>query len=81
MAQAVPVIGAGAGAALNYAFIDYYQEMARVHFMIRSVERRSPDPSAVRACFSAIVREIQSRRRFRPGPKTAGPKTAGPKTV
>jgi hypothetical protein len=63
MAQAVPIAGAAAGGALNYAFIDYYQEMARVHFMIRGVERRAPDPSAVRPCFAAIVREIRSRRR------------------
>ena len=31
-AQAVPVIGALAGAATNYAFTSYYQEMARVYF-------------------------------------------------
>lgn len=64
MAQAVPIAGAAAGGALNYAFIDYYQEMARVHFMIRGVERRAPDPSAVRPCFAAIVREIRSRRKI-----------------
>jgi hypothetical protein len=63
LAQAVPVIGALSGAGLNFAFIDYYQEMARVHFAVRGVERRAVDPSAVRPCFSAIVREIQSRRR------------------
>ena len=31
-AQAVPVIGAVAGAATNYAYTSYYQEMAHVHF-------------------------------------------------
>lgn len=31
-AQAVPIIGAMAGAATNYAYTSYYQEMAHVHF-------------------------------------------------
>jgi hypothetical protein len=32
-AQAVPVIGALGGAAVNYAFIDHFQEVARAHFV------------------------------------------------
>ena len=67
LAQAVPIAGAVAGGALNYAFIDYYQELARVHFAVRGVERRAPDSSAVRPCFSAVVREIKSRRRVGSG--------------
>jgi hypothetical protein len=31
-AQAVPIIGAAAGAATNYVYTTYYQEMARVQF-------------------------------------------------
>lgn len=34
-AQAVPVLGAAAGAAVNYAFTGYYQQMAHVHFGLR----------------------------------------------
>ena len=34
-AQAVPVLGAVAGAATNYAYTSYYQEMAHVHFGLR----------------------------------------------
>jgi hypothetical protein len=34
-AQSAPVIGAVAGAAVNYIFTSYYQEMARVHFGLR----------------------------------------------
>jgi len=64
LAQAVPVAGAIAGGALNYAFIDYYQEMARVHFAVRGVERRAPDPSAVRPCFSAVVRTVREGRKI-----------------
>ena len=38
-AQAVPVIGAIGGAAVNYAFIDHFQEVARAHFTVRRLER------------------------------------------
>ncbi|PIE12601.1 MAG: protein EcsC [Rhodobacterales bacterium] len=34
-AQTVPVLGAAAGAAMNYAYTSYYQEMAHVHFGLR----------------------------------------------
>lgn len=40
-AQAVPVIGAAAGAATNYAFTSYYQEMARVYFGLRALARQN----------------------------------------
>jgi hypothetical protein len=39
-AQAVPIIGALGGAAVNYAFIDHFQEIARAHFTVRRLERR-----------------------------------------
>jgi EcsC family protein len=38
-AQAVPVIGALGGAAVNYAFIEHFQEIARGHFTVRRLER------------------------------------------
>lgn len=38
--QAVPVIGAAAGAATNLAFARYYQEMAHVHFGLRRLARQ-----------------------------------------
>lgn len=34
-AQAVPVVGAVAGAATNFAYTSYYQEMAHVHFSLK----------------------------------------------
>lgn len=34
-AQTVPVLGAAAGAATNYAYAGYYQQMAQVHFGLR----------------------------------------------
>lgn len=44
MAQAIPVIGAAMGATINVLFIDYYQKMARGHFILRRLERKySPE--------------------------------------
>lgn len=39
-AQAVPIIGAVAGATLNAMFTDYYQDMARGHFIIKRLEKK-----------------------------------------
>lgn len=38
-AQAVPLVGAFGGAAINTLFIDHFQEMGRGHFTIRRLER------------------------------------------
>jgi len=38
-AQAIPVLGAAGGAAVNYAFMDHFQTLARGHFTIRRLER------------------------------------------
>jgi hypothetical protein len=38
-AQTLPVVGALGGAAMNYAFIDHFQDVARGHFTIRRLER------------------------------------------
>jgi hypothetical protein len=38
-AQAIPLIGALGGAAVNYAFIEHFQEVARGHFTVRRLER------------------------------------------
>jgi hypothetical protein len=38
-AQSVPVIGAACGAAINYAFVDHFQSLARGHFTILRLER------------------------------------------
>ena len=37
--QTVPILGAAAGAGTNYAFVDYYVEMAHVHFGLRKLAR------------------------------------------
>jgi hypothetical protein len=38
-AQALPVLGALGGAAVNYAFMEHFQDVARSHFTIRRLER------------------------------------------
>jgi len=38
MAQAVPLLGAAGGAAINYAFIQHFQSLAKGHFAIRRLE-------------------------------------------
>jgi hypothetical protein len=38
-AQAIPLLGALGGAAVNYAFIEHFQEIARGHFTVRRLER------------------------------------------
>lgn len=63
MATAVPVAGAAAGGTLNYVFMDFYQDMARVHFTIRSLERRHGEEAGVRACFDSLVRQARMRKR------------------
>ncbi|WP_415184163.1 EcsC family protein [Phaeovulum sp.] len=40
-AQTAPVLGALAGAAVNYSFTSYYQEIARVHFGLKRLAQQS----------------------------------------
>ncbi|MGB8277905.1 MAG: EcsC family protein [Methylovirgula sp.] len=54
--QAVPIIGAAGGAAINYAFIDHFQILARGHFTVRRLERIY-GPALVRAEYDALLRE------------------------
>ncbi|MEE7559396.1 EcsC family protein, partial [Xanthomonas sp. Kuri4-2] len=52
-AQAVPLVGAASGAALNTLFIAHFQAMARGHFTIRRLERRYGE-QAVRQAYEAL---------------------------
>ena len=40
-AQTLPVLGAAAGAATNYAYTRYYRDMAHVHFGLRRLALRA----------------------------------------
>ena len=46
-AQAVPVLGAVAGAATNYAYTSYYEDMAHVHFGLRKLAIETDQPIAL----------------------------------
>jgi hypothetical protein len=52
-AQAVPLIAALGSAAVNYAFIDHFQEIARAHFTVRRLERRY-GKDAVRTAYDKL---------------------------
>ena len=52
--QAVPLLGAAAGAGTNYAFVDYYVAMAHVHFGLRKLARTYGD-AAVLEHFHAVL--------------------------
>jgi hypothetical protein len=63
-AQAVPVIGALGGAAVNYAFIDHFQEIARAHFTVRRLERRY-GKDAVRTAYDKLSDATPAAARVR----------------
>ena len=52
-AQAVPLVGAASGAALNMLFIKHFQAVARGHFTIRRLERTYGE-IAVRQAYEAL---------------------------
>ena len=59
-AQTVPVLGAAAGAATNYAYTSYYQQMAHVHFGLMRLAR---DTGQDRETLVAALRaEMQTPR-------------------
>ena len=47
------------GAAVNYAFIDHFQEVARAHFVVRRLERRY-GRDAVRAAYERFSSESKA---------------------
>ncbi|MFY9821440.1 MAG: EcsC family protein [Thermoanaerobaculia bacterium] len=61
-AQAVPVLGALGGAAINVLFIRHYQGIARGHFTVRRLERLY-GAAEVRAAYDAMgPREVRKPR-------------------
>lgn len=60
-AQAVPIIGAATGATLNTMFTDYYQDMARGHFIVRRLELKYGE-DVVRTCYDRIARDNAAAR-------------------
>lgn len=62
-AQAVPIVGAVAGAAVNYSFTSYYQSMAQVHFGLKRLALETGrDDAALQAELKArILRKAKLR--------------------
>jgi len=56
--QTVPVLGAVAGAATNYVYAGYYQEIAQVHFGLRRLEIDAEIPRDV------LVESLRQRMRL-----------------
>ncbi len=63
-AQTAPVLGAVAGAATNYAYTSYYQQIAHVHFRIRALGIETDHPEEE-------LREALRQRVALPGPRRA----------
>ena len=58
-AQSIPVIGALGGAAVNYAFIALFQDIAHAHFTVRRLERKY-GKDIVRAAYERFRLELQA---------------------
>lgn len=54
-AQAIPLLGAAGGAAVNYAFVEHFQTVARGHFTVRRLERHYGAP-LVRGEYERLAR-------------------------
>ncbi|MBW8270795.1 EcsC family protein [Caldovatus sp. SYSU G05006] len=52
-AQAAPIVGAAAGAAVNLAFLEHFRSVARGHFTVRRLER-AHGAALVRAAYEAM---------------------------
>src|ERR1700730_1080600 len=59
-AQALPLVGALGGAAVNYAFIEHFQEVARGHFTVRRLER-AYGKEAVRKAYERFAQNSSQR--------------------
>ena len=53
MAQALPILGAAGGAAINVAFTQHFQDVARGHFTVRRLER-TYGAEVVRAAYEEL---------------------------
>jgi hypothetical protein len=66
--EAVPVIGAAGGAAINVLFTGHFQRMAHGHFTVRRLERTYGE-AAVREAYEALGpdRRALTDRTLEPG--------------
>jgi hypothetical protein len=62
-ASAIPIIGAATGGSLNVAFVQHFNNIARGHFAVRSLERKYGD-ARIRVEFERIRGRIAESRRL-----------------
>lgn len=74
-AQATPVLGAFAGASINYTFARYYQELARVHFGLMRLSEETGIPRE--ALTEALRLRIEALRNSRAVRRASGGAPAG----
>lgn len=60
-AQAVPVVGAASGAAVNLLFLHTFQKTAAGHFVVRRLERKY-GPDLVKSAYEAIAERSHQHR-------------------
>lgn len=60
-AQAVPIVGAATGAAINLLFVNSFQRTATGHFVVRRLERKY-GPEVVKSAYEAIARRTGARK-------------------
>jgi hypothetical protein len=59
-AQAVPLLGAAAGAAVNLAFLEHFRGIAEAHFTVRRLER-THGPALVKRAYELIAEGRDAR--------------------
>jgi hypothetical protein len=70
-AAAIPIIGAATGSSLNIAFVQHFNNVARGHFAVRSLERKYGE-TRVREEFELISWASENSRRLERGEKALG---------
>ncbi len=65
-AQAIPIIGAMGGAAVNLAFLQHFEQVARGHFAVRRLERIY-GPQLVRSEYERLAMALASAEQTAPG--------------
>jgi len=60
--QAVPIIGALTGAALNYTFMSYYEQMAHIRFKLKKLQYENPDKNPLSDFVNTLEQQNKSSR-------------------
>lgn len=61
-AQAIPILGAATGAAINFAFVDYYERVAQIHFRLLRLAADHPGID-IHAEYARALERVRTRPR------------------